>query len=256
MFRSSKQGVVITLLFLLLWEVVVRLGLYSELILPSPIHVYQKIFMAFQNEGLSGQIVRSIAVVVKGLSVATVMTCLFLVLSEFSRTIERIAETLCTIFHPLPGIAILPVFMLWFGVGEGAIVAVVVHSVIWPLYINLSTGKRSIPEIYGQVSRGFDIDGVNRWSHILIPAILPHLLSGMRTGWARAWRALISAEMIFGAIGNGGGLGWFIFKSRVFMDTAGMFAGLVVVIAVGLFVEKFFFDMIEEKTLRKWGIME
>ncbi len=256
MSKFSKQSIGIALLFILLWEVAVRFGVYSELILPSPIDVFQKIVSAFLEDGLTGQIARSLIVVIKGLGIATILTCLVLALSELSRSSKRIFETLCTLFHPLPGVAILPVFMLWFGVGESAIVAVIVHSVIWPLFINLSAGRASVPDIYIQISYGFSITGINKWIHILLPAVLPYLLSGLRTGWARAWRALISAEMIFGAIGDGGGLGWFIFKSRVFMDTAGMFAGLVIVIIVGLIVEKFVFDMIENNTLRKWGIME
>lgn len=256
MSKSLKYGIAVTVGLLLIWLAVTQMQVYSPLILPGPLVVFDKIISSFAHDDLSGQIVRSIVVVLKGLGMASFLTCILLILAELSETTENIIGSLCALFHPLPGIAILPIFMLWFGLGENAIAAVIVHSVIWPLYTNLSAGMKSIPEIYGQVARGFGISGLSRWRHIILPAVLPHMLSGLRTGWARAWRALISAEMIFGAIGDGGGLGWFIFKSRVFMDTAGMFAGLIIVVTIGLLVEKCVFDKVESLTLRKWGMME
>jgi NitT/TauT family transport system permease protein len=80
------------------------------------------------------------------------------------------------------------------------------------------------------------------------------LLAGLKSGWARGWGAAISAEMIFGASGGIGGIGWYIFNKRVFMDTAGVYAGLLIIIAVGIFVEDFVFGKIEKNTINKWGV--
>jgi len=218
--------------------------------------VFVKISLAFKNDDLLGQILRSLKAVSLGLIIAMILTTLMIGGSKLIPGVDFIMSTLSALMHPLPGIAILPIFMIWFGLGEAAIIAVIVHSVIWPLYSNLTMGIKSIPDLYSQVSRGFGLKGIKACYHVTLPSVLPYLLSGLRTGWARAWRALISAEMIFGAIGGGGGLGWFIFKNRVFMDTAGMFAGLIVVICVGLIVERGVFDLIETKTLKKWGMMQ
>lgn len=254
--RSQKHSIWVVLTLLLIWSVLSWSEIYSPLLLPSPILVVGKIVNAFKTDDLIGQITRSIFVIIKALGLSCLIVGVSLLVSEKYRSLDQVLSTLCALFHPLPGIAILPIFMIWFGVGEKAIIAVIVHSVIWPLFLNLRSGVESLPVVYEQVCRGFDVSGLVKWRHVYVPAILPHLLSGLRTGWARGWRALISAEMIFGAIGGGGGLGWFIFKNRVFMDTAGMFAGLIVVIAVGLVVEKGVFEIIEAKTLRKWGMIE
>jgi len=254
--RTQLNSILVLVILLILWTGLYFSGLYSPLVLPSPLMVLQKIMYSFTNDDLLGQVFRSIIVIIKGLFIACAVVSGALFLSERYGQVGEGVNTLCALFHPLPGIAILPIFMIWFGVGESAIVAVIVHSVIWPLYLNLRSGIHSIPKVYEQVCRGFDIHGLTKWKHVYFPAVLPHILSGLRTGWARGWRALISAEMIFGAIGGGGGLGWFIFKNRVFMDTAGMFAGLIIVIGVGLIVEKGIFEVIESKTLRKWGMIE
>jgi NitT/TauT family transport system permease protein len=88
----------------------------------------------------------------------------------------------------------------------------------------------------------------------MIPAAFPYFLAGVKTGWARAWRAIIGAEMVFGAAGGTGGIGWFIFTKRVFMDTAGMFAGIFVIILIGILVEELILDQLEKKTVKKWGM--
>ncbi len=255
MMKSMRSGILVFLSLLVIWTVVYRLEIYSPLILPSPVKVFEKLQYALTEEGLVGQVIRSIVIVSKGITLAFGLAAIGMVLSSKSKTLKAIINALSALFHPLPGIAILPIFMIWFGVGEGAILGVIIHSVLWPLLINLCSGINNIPQMYLQISKGYSFRSIKKYQHIIIPAILPYVLSGLRTGWARAWRALISAEMIFGAIGNGGGLGWFIFKNRVFMDTAGMFSGLLVVVMVGLLVEKGLFDLLEAQTLRKWGML-
>ncbi len=256
MTTSLRRGLLITIGLILVWHLTAAADLYSPLVLPGPSAVWHRLIKAFFFEALYDQIARSIGIVMLGLINALVMTSFMIALSGKFRLFKDVFSTLCALFHPLPGIAILPIFMIWFGIGKASIVAVIMHSVLWPLYTNLVAGVNSIPSIYDQIARGFEIEGIHRWLHITLPAVLPYLISGLRTGWARAWRALIGAEMVFGAVGSGGGLGWFIFKNRVFMDTSGMFAGLVAVIAIGLVVEKGFFDFVENKTLRKWGMIE
>lgn len=254
--KPAQRGLFVVVMLLLLWWGISASEAYSPLVLPSPQGVFLRLVQAFRDERLLSQILESLSAVGKGLCYAILLVMGMVLASVKSQWILDSLSAVCALFHPLPGIAILPVFMIWFGLGQGAVIAVIVHSVLWPLYTNMMTGVRSIPHIYEQVSRGYSITGVHKLFHITLPSVMPYLISGLRTGWARAWRALIGAEMVFGAVGNGGGMGWFIFKNRVFMDTEGMFAGLVVVICLGILVEKGIFDWIESKTLGKWGMIE
>ena len=94
----------------------------------------------------------------------------------------------------------------------------------------------------------------DRFLKITLPASLPYFLAGSRIAFARSWRALISAEMIFGAAGGKGGIGWFLYNKRVFMDSSGLFAGLLVIVVAGILTEEVFFTILENKTVKKWGM--
>jgi NitT/TauT family transport system permease protein len=89
---------------------------------------------------------------------------------------------------------------------------------------------------------------------ILVPAAFPSILTGLKIGWAFAWRTLIAAELVFGVSSGTGGLGWYIFENRNQLETANVFAGLFFVIAIGLFVENIIFANIEKRTIRRWGM--
>jgi NitT/TauT family transport system permease protein len=89
---------------------------------------------------------------------------------------------------------------------------------------------------------------------ILVPAALPSILSGLKIGWAFAWRTLIAAELVFGTTSGSGGLGWFIYENKNVLDIPAVFAGLVTVIVFGLVVEGLIFRTLELATVRKWGM--
>ncbi len=237
-----------------IWVSVVLLGDFSPLVLPSPSLVAKALYSGF-SEGLLGkQILISLALVFAGMTIGTLIAMALLFLAVFSRMGESLVTTLTAIFHPLAGIALLPVVILWFGTGALSIIFIIIHSVVWPMVTNLVAGYRSIPEPYRIVGRNYELTRFGTFLKITVPGSLPYILAGLKISWARAWRALISAEMIFGAVFGSGGVGWFIFSKRVFMDTPGMFAGIVVVVIIGILIEDLFFGIIENRTIRKWGM--
>ena len=91
-------------------------------------------------------------------------------------------------------------------------------------------------------------------ARILVPPRFLSILTGLKIGWAFAWRTLIAAEMVFGSSGSTGGLGWFIFENKNQLNTPEVFAGLFCVIIIGLVVENCFFRPIEVYTVRRWGM--
>jgi NitT/TauT family transport system permease protein len=103
--------------------------------------------------------------------------------------------------------------------------------------------------------RTFGLRGLRFVAGILIPAAFPSILAGLKIGWAFAWRTLIAAELVFGVSSGRGGLGWYIFENRNMLDTPSVFAGLLTVMAVGLFIENVIFRFIEARTVRRWGMV-
>jgi NitT/TauT family transport system permease protein len=163
-------------------------------------------------------------------------------------------ETLTSMFNPLPAIALLPLALIWFGLGTGSIIFVLVHSVLWAVALNTHSGFRSVSSTLRMVGQNYGLKGFALVGAILIPAAFPSILTGLKVGWAFAWRTLIAAELVFGVSSGTGGLGWYIFENRNQLETANVFAGLFFVIMIGLVVENFVFATIEKRTIHRWGM--
>ena len=131
---------------------------------------------------------------------------------------------------------------------------VLIHSVLWPLALNTYAGFQSVPETLRMAGRNYGLTGIRYVLQILVPAALPSILSGLKIGWAFAWRTLIAAELVFGASAGKGGLGWYIFQNRNELYTDKVFGGLVLVILIGLAVESLGFHTLERLTVRRWGV--
>jgi NitT/TauT family transport system permease protein len=157
-------------------------------------------------------------------------------------------------FNPLPAIALLPIALIWFGLGKGSLVFVLVHSVLWAVALNTHSGFLSVSGTLRMVGRNYGLAGVGYLTKILIPAAFPSILTGLKIGWAFAWRTLIASELVFGVSSGQGGLGWYIYENKNQLDIPNVFAGLLSVILIGLIVENVVFRTIEARTVRRWGM--
>ncbi len=236
-----------------LWEGAARWQ-NNDLMFPG----FWQTFTALQEDIASGELLRrawlSISLLLKGYLLGTFLALLISALAISTRIGRDLLSTLTAMFNPLPAIALLPLSLLWFGLGNASLVFVIVHSVIWPMALNTWSGFMSVPETLKMTGRNYGLVGWRYVVWILIPAALPALLSGLKIGWAFAWRTLIAAELVFGASSGSGGLGWYIFQNRNEMYTDRVFAGLVMVIAIGLLVEGLVFATVERLTTKRWGM--
>jgi NitT/TauT family transport system permease protein len=171
-----------------------------------------------------------------------------------TRVGNDLLATLTSMFNPLPAIALLPLALLWFGLGQGSIIFVLAHSVLWPFALNTHSGYLSVSETLRMAGRNCGLAPVPYVARVLMPAALPSIIAGLKIAWAFGWRTLIAAELVFGASSAGGGVGWFIFEKRNDLDIPDVFAGLLVIVIIGLVMEGVFFRILEQRTVRKWGM--
>src|SRR6188768_567733 len=195
----------------------------------------------------------SLKVLFMGYGAGIALAAIFTVLAISTRIGTDFLETVTAMFNPLPAIALLPLALIWFGLGNGSLVFVLIHSVLWPVALNTHSGFKSVSNTLRMVGRNYGLTGPRYVMKILIPAAFPNILTGMKIGWAFAWRTLIAAELVFGVSSGQGGLGWFIFENRNLLDIPAVFAGLSTVIVIGLIVENLIFRTIERNTVQKWG---
>jgi NitT/TauT family transport system permease protein len=189
-----------------------------------------------------------------GYAIGIALAAAFTSLAVATRIGTDLLSTLAAMFNPLPAIALLPLALLWFGLGPSSLVFVIVHSVLWAVALNTHTGFQSVSDTLRMTGQNYGLRGLRFVAQILIPAAFPSILAGLKIGWAFAWRTEIAAELVFGATSGSGGLGWFIFEARNSLDTPTVFAGLLAVVAIGLIVENGLFRTIERHTVRKWGM--
>ncbi len=158
-------------------------------------------------------------------------------------------------FNPLPAIALLPLALLWFGLGMGSIVFVIVHSVLWAVgpQHTMPASSRSATTMR-MAGQSFGLKGLRYIFGILIPAALPSIVSGLKIGWGLRLAHPDRRRIVFGASSRSGGLGWFIFENRNALETPYVFAGLLMVILIGLAIEGLVFRTLENHTVRKWGM--
>ena len=241
--------------FGLIWQFVWSIKVFPSIIFPSVGLIAESLFREMADGSLLTKTGYSLYLIGLGMAISAALTLLLTLAAMFFPTVKDLIRTLISVLDPLPGIALLPLAILWIGIGEGSILFVMVHSILWPMLLNVITGFESVPPIYMDVGRLIGLNRLKMVTGVLMPASLPSILTGVKTGWARAWRALISAEMVFGATGVIGGLGWDIYIKRSYLDMPGMFASLIVIMVVGILVEDLFFRKLENITVRRWGMM-
>lgn len=244
--KSIQCGLWITML-LVIWELSVQVTGVSPLLFPSVGKVLRTLAEDLIHGNLLWQTLTSVGILVLALVISMIGAFLLAWLSRAGILAESFVNTLTVIAHPLPGLALLPLIIMWFGTGTGAVLAIVVHAVIWPLLLNIMTGFSEVPEIYTDAGKNLSMSRRAILFEIMLPASTGYIVSGVKIGWARGWRAFISAEMIFGSVGGNGGIGWYIFNQRNFMDTAGLFAGIILVILIGILVENVLFSALEKR---------
>jgi NitT/TauT family transport system permease protein len=240
-------------LLALIWEGLARWQ-NNDLLLPGFIQTARAFAEGVASGEIGGYLNVSLGVLLTGYAAG--IACAFVLTAlAMATTLGRdLLETATAMFNPLPAIALLPLALLWFGLGKGSLIFVLVHSVTWPLALSTYAGFRGVPETLRMAGRNYGLSGLRLIVQILIPAALPAILSGLKIGWAFSWRTLIAAELIFGTTSGKGGLGWYIFQSRNELYTDKVFAGLAAVILVGLVAEHLVFQTLEKVSIRRWGM--
>ena len=155
----------------------------------------------------------------------------------------------------LPAVALMPILMITLGATDTTITILVIHSVVWPMSRNIIDGFRTVPRMHIESGRNIGLGRIRLIFGIYITSSFANILSGMRVGWARAWRGLISAEMIFG-VASSAGIGTYINNARtLWLSFSSVYAALILIVLVGVIVEYGIFRSIERHTVRKWGMI-
>jgi len=253
--RNPLVGLFFWLLILVsVWEAVVRARLTPSYILPP----FSKVVGTLLNEMVHGnlpiQTGRSLLNLIEAVGFSLAMSLLAVYLCLKSKVFDSLFGTIALVFNSIPSMAIMPLIIMWFGIDNLAILIIVAHSVLWTFAIHLNGAMKAIPKIYKDFANNIQLEILTKMNDIYLPAILPAVAAGLKIAWGRGWRSLIGAEIVFGAIGSVGGLGYFININRINGNMAAVMSGIVVIAAIGIMVEYLVFNRLDA-IMRKQNII-
>src|SRR5690242_15480211 len=237
---------------LLIWEALFRAKIWSPVLLPSP----RQVAVYLEGAAVDGTLVKATIVTMRRLLIGYIIGVLaglpLGLLTARWKVCQDTIGTLALGLQTLPSVCWVPLALLWFGQTEAAMLFVVVMGTVWSLIIATDNGVRTIPPIYSRAARTMGSTGLHTWTHVVIPAALPFLLSGMKQGWAFAWRSLMAAE-IYVTILSGFGLGQLLHYGRELHAMDQVIGVILIIIFIGLAVDKSLFAPTERFMYRRCG---
>lgn len=234
------------------WHLLVAVKVWSPLLLPSPLSVLDYLRSAVEDGTLFEAMLVTVRRLLIGYGLGILVGLPLGLLTASSKWSQDTIGVLALGLQTLPSVCWVPLALLWFGQTEAAMLFVVVMGTLWSLIIATDTGVRTIPPIYTRAARSMGSSGFHTWTHVVLPAALPFLLSGMKQGWAFAWRSLMAAE-IYVTILTGFGLGHLLHYGRELNAMDQVIGVMLIIVLIGLAVDKTLFAPIEQFLHRRWG---
>ncbi len=235
------------------WQAYVSVSHVNHLLFATPWQTTSTLWTDWTNGSLAGPTWTTLRILLEGIGIGIAIAVVLTVFATLSTVGADLLALLTSLLNPLPGVAVLPLAMLWFGINENAIIFTIANATIWPVAINLSTGFKTVSPTLVAVGRNIGLSKLRVITDVLAPAALPFAVSGLKTAWAFGWRTVIAAELVFGVAGSKGGLGNYINNARLYLLTPRVFAGLVTIAALGVAFESLF-GALERRTIVRWGM--
>ena len=225
----------------------------GPLLVATPWQTANAFWDGWSDGGLARQTWTTLRILLEGVGLGALFAAGFAAFATLSKVGEDLLTLLTSVLNPLPGVAVLPLAMLLFGLNESALRFVLANATIWPIAIAVTTGFKTTNQTIVAVGRNIGLSRLRVITDVLAPAALPFAISGLKTAWAFGWRTIIAAELVFGVAGSEGGLGNYINNARLYLLTPQMFAGLVTIALLGVVFETLF-GALERRTVVRWGM--
>ncbi len=234
------------------WEILVRVGVWPDTLVAPPSEIALYLAGAIRDGTLPAAAVVTLKRLVLGYAAGFgIGVPMGLLIARF-RIFEDTVGLLALGLQALPSICWAPLALLWFGQTESAMFFIVIMGSVGSIMLATDSGVRNVPPIYVRAAQTMGSRGVHTWTHVIVPAALPFIVSGMKQGWAFAWRSLMAAE-IYITILTGMGLGRLLHYGRELLRMDQVLAIMLVIVVIGLLTDKLLFSPIERFIHRRWG---
>ena len=249
--KAIARQLVFYAVLVVLWILVTRLHLWPPYLVPTPRGVFESLRAGFADHSFWIAIAVSMRRIAIGYAISVAIGIALGLALASSQFLEQTLGGLLVSLQSLPSICWLPMAVLWFGLSERAILFVVIMGSVLSVTISMETGRKQMPKIYSLAGRNLGAHGLRLFLFVLFPASLPYLLTGLKQGWAFAWRSLIAGEMIFVSLG----LGQLLMMGRDLNDMSQVIAVMILIVAIGYVVDGLIFKVMERRLQYKWGLI-
>ena len=233
-----------------IWALLAKLKVWPPYVFPSPQGVVESLAAGFADHSFWIAIGVSMKRMLLGYSLSVVLGMVLGLGVASNKFLEETMGGLLVSLQSLPSICWWPLALLWFGLNQNAILFVVIMGSLLSVTLAMEDGRKQMPRIFGQAGRNLGAKGFKLFWYVLLPASLPFIVSGLKQGWAFAWRSLITAEMLYLSLG----LGQVLMMGRDLNDMSAVIAVMFLIIAIGYIVDGVVFKGMERHLQNKWGL--
>jgi NitT/TauT family transport system permease protein len=233
-----------------LWALLAQLKIWPPYLFPTPWGVAQELYYGFSDHSYWIAIAVSMRRVLIGYAISIVAGMILGLGVASNRFLEETMGGLLVSLQSLPSICWWPLALLWFGLNQNAILFVVIMGSLLSVTLAMEDGRKQMPKIYGMAGRNLGARALQLFWHVLLPASLPFIVSGLKQGWAFAWRSLITAEMLYVSLG----LGQVLMMGRETSNMNAVIAVMFLIVALGYIVDGLIFKSMERHLQHKWGL--
>ena len=249
--RSLRRGFTSIVVVAALYEAAARSGYFAPALMPTLPTVAHTLAGMVLDGTMFGHIAATLARVLIGFGMAVAVGLPLGVLMGRFRPVESFVLPLASALMPIPSLAWIPVFILWFGLGNTVTVLIVFYAAVFPMLLNTWTGVRSVNPIWLRAAGAMGADETKLFWKVIIPGASPFIITGLRQSFLRSWIAVIGAEML---AASAWGLGWVIFDAQQFLNADVMMASILVIGLIGFASERLVFGSLERVTIYRWGM--
>ena len=232
---------------IIVWEIIVRLQLVSESLFPSPIKIVSTGWELLSSGELVSHIGVSLGRAVTGMIIGGLIGFALGVLNGLSKKSYVYLDTTIQMIRNIPHLALIPLIIVWLGIGEEAKIFLVVLGVLFPIYVNTFHGIRNVDPNLVEMGRMYNLKGWSLFKHVLLPGALPSIFVGLRYALGVMWLTLIIAE----TIPTNKGLGYLATNAREFMQTDIIILSIIIYALLGKLAD--FIAQFGENRALKWN---
>ncbi len=250
--RSMIRAAVTLLVVATAYELTAQSGVFAKALMPTLPRIASRLMDMIADGTLFWHTFYTLYRMLTGFALAIVVGLPLGILMGRVRPVENFCLPLMSALMPIPSLAWVPVFILWFGLGNTVSILIVFYAAMFPMVLNAWTGVRSVNQLWLRAAGAMGADETALFWKVILPGASPFIITGLRQAFLRSWIAVVGAEML---ASSDWGLGWVIYDAKEFLNADVMLAALAVIGLIGFAFERLVLGSLERATVQRWGMV-